>query len=204
MRAMPFELVHTACPGALTAIRNSGVLTMKKQILFVSLIVLITTMLDHQATHPDTKNFFAHLRDGDKWAVRDDVFIKFLARKGPLTIGYNSSYRNMMVEVKDVFDNCETVFPELKAKKLELAGFVWFQGFNDMFGDWPTEEYASNMTHFIKDVRKDLYAPKLPFVIAAIGNNGSKPAKGGILMVQNAQLSINDVPEFKGNVKTFP
>ena len=297
---------------------------MKKQILFVSLIVLITampaspaaraaeeakpvkvfilagqsnmegkavnTLLDHQATDPGTRDFFAHLRDGDNWVVRKDVFIKFLGRKGPLTIGYGSpgrtgaelefghmmgehfeepvilikaawgghslfklfrspsagypseeklkaeldqaqkrvkakneknkrndplptmedikkpygsSYRNMMVEVKDVFDNCETMFPELKARKLELAGFVWFQGFNDMFGDWPPEEYASNMTHFIKDVRKDLNAPKLPFVIAAIGNNGSKPAKGGMLTVQNAQLSMNGVPEFKGNVKTF-
>jgi alpha-galactosidase len=46
------------------------------------------TLLDHQATDPKTKDFFAHLRDGDKWAVRDDVFIKFLGRKGPLTIGY--------------------------------------------------------------------------------------------------------------------
>ncbi|MHC4569472.1 MAG: sialate O-acetylesterase, partial [Planctomycetota bacterium] len=44
-------------------------------------------LLDHQATDPNTKDFFAHLRDGDEWAVRDDVFIKFLKRKGPLTIG---------------------------------------------------------------------------------------------------------------------
>ena len=247
-------------------------------------------LLDHQATDPKTREFFAHLRDGDKWAVRDDVFIKFLGRKGPLTIGYGSpgrtgaelefghmmgehfnepvilikaawgghslfklfrspsagypsdeklqaeleqaqkrvkannkknkrndrlptmedikkpygsSYRNMMAEVKDVFDNYETTFPALKGKKLELAGFVWFQGFNDMFGDDAPAEYASNMTRFIRDVRKDLNAPKLPFVIAAIGNNGSKPAKGGMLMVQNAQLAMNDVPEFKGNVKAF-
>ena len=50
-------------------------------------------LLDHQATDPKTKEFFAHLRDGDKWAVRDDVFIKFLGRKGPLTVGYGSPGR---------------------------------------------------------------------------------------------------------------
>ena len=246
-------------------------------------------LLDHQATDPKTKELFAHLRDGDKWAVRDDVFIKFLGRKGPLTIGYGSpgrtgaelefghmmgehfdepvilikaawgghslfqlfrspsaglpgderlqaeleqrqnrvkqdneknnrnnplptmedikapygsSYRSMMAEVKDVFDNCQTLFPELEGKKLEVAGFVWFQGFNDQWGDAPGE-YESNMRHFIRDVRKDLNAPKMPFVIAAIGTNGSKPAQGGGLAVRTAQMAMNDLPEFQGNVKAF-
>ncbi len=296
---------------------------MKKQTLFVAIVVLITfllvspfaraaedaepvkvfilagqsnmegkavnTLLDHQATDPKTKDFFAHLRDGDKWAVRDDVFIKFLGRKGPLTIGYGSrgrtgaelefghmmgehfdepvilikaawgghslfklfrspsaglpsdeklqaelkqaqdrvkkdneknnrnkplptmedikkpygsSYRNMMTEVKGLFENYETLFPKLKGRKLKVTGFAWFQGFNDQWGDAPGE-YESNMRHFIKDVRKDLKAPTLPFVIAAIGTNGSKPAKGGGLTVRTAQMAMNDVPEFKGNVKTF-
>jgi alpha-galactosidase len=228
------------------------------------------------------------LRKEGKWGVRDDVFIKFLDRKGPLTVGfgspgctgvelefgtmmgnhfdepvllikaawgghslfqlfrspsagypaniqmeleqaqdrvkknnekqkkndplptmedikkpYGSSYRNMLAEVKATFDNYETMFPELKGRKLEVAGFVWFQGFNDIFGDGPPAEYASNMKHFIKDVRKDLGVPNLPFVIGLLGQNGSKPATGGMLTVQNAQLSMNDVPEFKGNVKAF-
>jgi len=246
-------------------------------------------LLDYQATAPKTKELFSHLRQDGKWIVRDDVFIKFLGRKGPLTIGYGSrgctgselefghmmgehfdepvilikaawgghslfklfrspsaglpsderlqteleqaqkrvkannekrkkndplptmediktpygsSYRNMMAEVKDVFDNYETLFPELKGKKLQVAGFVWFQGFNDQWGDAPGE-YESNMKHFIKDVRKDLNTPNLPFVIAAIGTNGSKPAQGGGLAVRTAQMAMNDVPEFKGNVKAF-
>jgi len=116
---------------------------------------------------------------------------------------YGISYRNMMKEVEDTFANYETLFPELKGKKLELVGFVWFQGFNDMFGDHAPGQYASNMKHFISDVRKDLKKPELPFVIAAIGNNGSKPAKGGMLAVSGAQMSMNEVPEFKGNVKAF-
>jgi alpha-galactosidase len=247
-------------------------------------------LLEHQATDPKTKDLFAHLRKGDKWIIREDVFIKFLERSGGLTIGYGSpnktgvelefgnvmgdhfgepallikaawgghslyqkfrppsaglpddavlqkelqqaqqrvkdsnqknkkndplptmeqikspygsSYRNMMSEVKQTFDNYETMFPALKGKKLELAGFVWFQGFNDMFGEAAPREYEANMKHFINDVRKDLQAPKLPFVIGTLGQNGSTPAQGGMLQIQKAQLAMNDVPEFKGNVKTI-
>jgi len=245
------------------------------------------TLLDYQASGATTKDLFAHLRKDDKWIVRDDVFIKFLDRKGPLTVGYGSpgrtgvelefgtmmgnhfdepvilikaawgghslyklfrspsaaypeemvqkelnqaqanvkknnekdkkndpwptmedikkdygaSYRQMMVEVKDVMDNYATMFPTLKGKTLEMAGFVWFQGWNDQYG--AQDEYASNMKHFIKDVRKDLNAPNLPFVIAAMGQNGSKPAAGAMLTIREAQLAMNDVPEFKGNVKAF-
>ncbi|MDP6634741.1 MAG: sialate O-acetylesterase [Phycisphaerae bacterium] len=245
-------------------------------------------LLDHQAKDPKTKNLFKHLRKDGKWIVRDDVFIKFLKRKGPLTIGYGwgdrtgvefefgnvmgnnlddpvllikagcccnlyqssrppsaglpsdkklqkdldqararvkqnnkkhkrndplptmddikkpygSAYRVMLSEVKNVLDNYETLFPALKGKKLELAGFLWFQGFSDQSPE-RSAEYESNMKHYIKDVRRDLKAPKLPFVIAALGMNGSKPAKGGMLTVRNAQLAMNDVPEFKGNVKAF-
>jgi len=34
---------------------------------------------------------FEHLRDGDGWAVRDDVFIDYLDRRGPLTVGYGTN-----------------------------------------------------------------------------------------------------------------
>lgn len=50
-------------------------------------------LLDHQATDGKTKALFAHLRKNDQWMVRDDVFIKFLDRKGGLTIGYGSPDR---------------------------------------------------------------------------------------------------------------
>jgi len=245
-------------------------------------------LLDHQATDPKTKDLFKHLRKDGKWAVRDDVFIKFLNRKGPLTIGYGwgnrtgvelefgtvmgnhlaepvllikagcccnlykssrspsaglpsdeklqkelaqaqarvkqnnkrhkrnnplptmddikkqygPAYRVMLAEVKSVLDNYETMFPVLKGRKLELAGFLWFQGFSDQSPE-RAAEYESNMKHYIRDVRRDLKAPKLPFVIAALGMNGSKPATGGLLKVRNAQMAMNDVPEFKGNVKAF-
>jgi hypothetical protein len=65
-------------------------------------------------------------------------------------------------------------------------------------------EYAGNMKRFINDVRKDLDKPTLPFVIAAIGNSGSKPPQGNGGIVRKAQLSMNEVPEFAGNVLAFP
>ena len=243
-------------------------------------------LLEHQATDEKTKELFKHLRTGDEWTVRDDVFINYLNRHGGLTIGYGSrdrtgvelefgtvmgeahdepvllikaawgghslfklfrspsagmpdeetlqaeltkaqervnknneknnkndplptmddikepygsSYRNMLAEVKKVQENYEELFPALKGKKLEIAGFVWFQGWNDQYG--AQDEYATNMKHFINDVRKDLNAPKMPFVIGVMGQNGSKPAKGAMLTIQEAQLSMMEVPEFKGNVK---
>ncbi|MCX7048531.1 MAG: hypothetical protein NTX50_23980 [Candidatus Sumerlaeota bacterium] len=182
-------------------------------------------LMDYQAEDPKTKELFKHLRKDGKWIVRDDVFIKFLDRKGPLTVGYGSpgrtgaelefgwmmgdrfdepvllikeawggrsiykdfrppsaglpgdeklqaeltaaqdrvkknneknkqnnkkeeplptmeeikkpygsTYRTMLAEVKETMDNCGTLFPEMKGRKPELAGFVWFQGWNDQYG----------------------------------------------------------------------
>jgi len=55
----------------------------------------------------------------------------------------------------------------------------------------------------IKDVRQDLNALRLPFVIGVMGQNGSKPATGAMLTIEQAQLAMNDVPEFAGNVKAI-
>ena len=114
---------------------------------------------------------------------------------------YGASYRDLLAEVKATCDNVGTLFPALQGRPVELAGFVWFQGWNDQYG--AENEYASNMQHFIKDIRKDLHASNLPFVIAAMGQNGSKPAAGAMLTIREAQMAMNDVPEFKGNVKAF-
>jgi len=114
---------------------------------------------------------------------------------------YGALYRHILAEYKQVTENADTLFPEIKGRKPELVGFVWFQGWNDQYGG--QDEYASNLKHFIKDMRKDLGAPNLPFVIVAMGQNGSTPAAGALLTIREAQMAMNDVPEFKGNVKAF-
>jgi len=114
---------------------------------------------------------------------------------------YGASYRNMLAEVKETLGGLGSLFPALKGRTTELAGLVWFQGWNDQYGG--QDEYASNLKHFIHDVRKDFARPGLPVVIVAMGQNGSKPAKGAMLTIREAQLSMNEVPEFAGNVRAF-
>lgn len=236
-------------------------------------------LLDHQAQDPATAAHYAHWRSGDKWVERDDVWIKFWDRKGPLTIGYGSKnrtgvelefghvmgerfkepvlliktawggksiyrdfrppsaglpseealaaeleqarkrterrnekqnrsdapptleqitdaygkcYRDMIAEVRDVQANYRKQFPELERSRFELAGFVWFQGWNDQYDEFE-RDYEANLRHLIADVRRDLEAPDLPVVVGVMGQNGSQPAKGAMLAIQNAQLAVADM-----------
>ncbi len=114
---------------------------------------------------------------------------------------YGVLYRQILADYQRLAENADTWFTELKGRKPELAGFVWFQGWNDQYGG--QDEYASNLKHFIKDMRKDLGVPNLPFVIVAMGQNGSTPAAGALLTIREAQMAMNGVPEFKGNVTAF-
>jgi hypothetical protein len=110
------------------------------------------------------------------------------------------SYRNMLAEVKDVMANYATMLPAPKGNRWNWQALCGFKvGTISMAQD----EYASNMKHFIGDVRKDLNVPKLPFVIGVMGQNGSKAATGAMLTIQKAQLAMNALPEFKGNVKAI-
>lgn len=63
------------------------------------------------------------------------------------------------------------------------AGSVWFQGFNDMVDGqvYPRHKqperyamYSDLLATFIRDVRKDFNAPKMPFVIGVMGVGGLK------------------------------
>ena len=113
---------------------------------------------------------------------------------------FGSSYREMMEEVETTLTELGTLFPSLENHQPEIAGFVWFQGWNDQYNKAELE-YESNMKHFINDVREDLKSPELPFVIGVMGQNGSKEPKGPMLAIQTAQLAMAEVPEFKDNVR---
>ena len=63
------------------------------------------------------------------------------------------------------------------------------------------EQYTWLMEHFIRDVRKDLNAPKMPFVIGTIGVGGYEdPATTNMGYLQQAQAAPASNPEFKGTV----
>jgi len=85
---------------------------------------------------------------------------------------FGSRYRQTLSEVKDVLANLKEHFPGYQGQGYEIAGFFWHQGWNDGCKKNFSQEYEKNMTHFIKDMRKDLGNEKLPFVIATSGMGG--------------------------------
>ncbi len=111
-------------------------------------------------------------------------------------------YRMMVAHVKKVLADPKRVCPAYDPKQgYELAGFVWLQGFNDLVDGttYPNEnydEYARLLAHFIRDVRKDLSAPKMPFVIGVLGVDG----EGKNVNFRKAMAAPAAMPEFKGNV----
>lgn len=109
------------------------------------------------------------------------------------------SYRQMIEEVQDSLANLKEYFPQYQGQGYELAGFVWFQGWNDMINPEFTAEYVDNMVHFIRDVRRDLKAPRLPFVIGQMGVGGDKPSSNTV-QLKEAQAAAAAHPEFHGNV----
>lgn len=116
-------------------------------------------------------------------------------------------YRLMMKHIQAVLADTGKYCPAYDPKEgYELAGFFWFQGFNDLVGDYPTlgavkdySEYSRLLACLIRDVRKELSAPKLPFVIGVLGVGG-KNAGENTQMFRKAMAAPADMDEFKGTV----
>jgi hypothetical protein len=233
------------------------------------------SLLDYQSRQPETRGLFEHLRKDGKWLERDNVWIKFLDRKGKLTVGYGSpgcigpelefgavvgdrysepvlliktawggrslyrdfrspsagmpppkvlekklvnerkrkpdatledvqkpfgaSYRAMLEEIHGTLSNLKTLFPEYADQGYEIAGFAWFQGFNDMIDPDATAEYTSNLIHLIHDVRKDLKVERMPIVVGQMGIDGANPS-AEIKRFKAAEAAAVEIPEFRGNV----
>jgi lysophospholipase L1-like esterase len=81
-------------------------------------------------------------------------------------------YRLMLDQVQAGIANAKTDFPALQDYQLEISGFVWQQGWNDMIDQTATREYEQNLLNLIADVREALGKPQLPFVIGELGNGG--------------------------------
>jgi hypothetical protein len=130
--------------------------------------------------------------------------------------GAGTYYKLMIDHVKTVLENPGKVVPSYnKRDGFELAGFVWFQGWNDLVDQqaYPQrgkpggyDRYTEYMAHFIRDVRKDLNAPKLPFVIGVLGVNGPVDTFDGprykpvYQSFRDAMAAPASMPEFKGTV----
>jgi alpha-galactosidase len=194
---------------------------------------------------------FKHLMGKDgKWAVRDDVWIHYLDRKGKLTAGYGANddrigpelgfgtvvgdafdepvllikfawggkslgkdfrppssggevgpyYKQIIDRTRAVLRDLKAEFPEFGDRGYELAGFGWHQGWNDRVNQAYNDEYEKNLANFIHDIRKDLGAKDLPFVIAETGMSGKEEKHPRALSLMKAQAAVSGYPEFKGNV----
>lgn len=133
------------------------------------------------------------------------------------------NYRYMMEHIKKVLGDIKRVYPEYDPKSgHELSGFVWFQGWNDYVDtgtyresneDQQYDPYSKVLAQFIRDVRKDLDSPTLPFVIGVSGIHGnfaagtfSPRSKSEIRMkrFRKAMTAPALMPEFKGSVTAVP
>ena len=85
------------------------------------------------------------------------------------------------------------------AAGFEVAGGLWFQGFNDQFDPEFYGNYSSNMVHFIQDLRKEVKQPKMPFVISVLGTPAF-PEGAMANNVANAQREAAKSPELAGTV----
>ena len=117
-------------------------------------------------------------------------------------------YTQLVEHVRDVLANLSSHFPGLAGREPVLRGFGWHQGWNDRINQAFNDAYEENMAHFIRDIRRDLEAPELPFVIAETGMSGPGEKHPRALSLMRAQAAVAERPEFKGNVafvetKTF-
>ncbi len=110
-------------------------------------------------------------------------------------------YRNMVEEVKTCLQTLGQRFPGYTDQGYEIAGFVWFQGWNDQYQQrWLS--YEKNLANLIRDVRKEFKRPHLPVVVGQMGQGGPGAVKKGSPReyIVNAQAAVPKYPEFKGTV----
>ncbi len=113
-------------------------------------------------------------------------------------------YTKMISEIDDALKNLKTNFPKYDGRGYEIAGFVWWQGWNDFCDAKMVPVYEKNLVNLIHDVRKDLKSPKLPVVIGDLTGGWMKGANDfppAALAIRNAQKAAAEKPEFKGTVK---
>jgi alpha-galactosidase len=224
--------------------------------------------LEFLVKEPSTAARFAHLVSPDgAWRVRDDVWISYLDRHGPLTVGFGArkeligpelgfgwvmgqAFEQPVLLIKCAWggkslavdfrppssgqvpyslgekqDAAIATDPGIVGKyyretlsltkaalakvrelvsgsegRYEVSGFGWHQGWNDRINDKFNAEYEANMANFIRDIRRDLGVPALPFVIAETGMSGPEEKHPRALSLMKAQAAVADDPEFQGNV----
>ena len=111
-----------------------------------------------------------------------------------------TNYPLLVEHLTEVQTNISVHFPEYEGLQVEteLAGFVWFQGWNDgILPVAPTyaPAYEENLTDLVTDLRNDLDMPDLPVLIAQSQNDDFYGT-----IIQQAQRAVADQI---GNAQSF-
>jgi len=126
-------------------------------------------------------------------------------------------YKKMMEGIRKVLADPGKYHPAYdKDAGYEIAGFVWFQAWNDLVngfypayyekhkdeeGEYLYAPYAKLMATFIRDVRHDLKTPGLPFVIGVVGVGGPLDEGDTQYWLRKAQEAPAALPEFTDTVE---
>lgn len=183
-------------------------------------VLLIKTAWGGKSLHTDFRPpsagpYVFDDRQLEQWKKQGKDIEQLEAERAAATGRY---YRLMIEHVRRVLADPGSVCPDYDPKQgYELAGFVWFQGWNDMVdrGAYPEREqpggydrYSECLAHLIRDVRRDLDAPKLPFVIGVMGVGGPvEPGDDSRKVHRNFQAAMAApaaLPEFRGTVVAVP
>lgn len=113
-------------------------------------------------------------------------------------------YLQMLAEIRDALKSIPRDFPELAGYEPTLAGFVWFQGWNDAFA--PADErtrYADHLVHLIQDLRREFKSPELPVVVGELGNLADQ-AGNNLKTIRAQQKKGATDPRVGRNVRFVP
>lgn len=121
---------------------------------------------------------------------------------------YGWEYRQMILDFADGLAKIPDFYPNYdKDVGYELAGFVWFHGWNDMIS-WPyVKEYEWNLANFIRDVRLEFDTPDLPFIVGELGMHGVNVTGQGadrVMAMRAAERGVTMTKEFRNSTLFVP
>ena len=120
--------------------------------------------------------------------------------KAPGSGGPGEFYTKTVDHLKLVLENMDEYFPELSGHTPEIAGIVWFQGWNDMVNKEKSAAYTENLAQMLRDMRNDIGCSDCPVVIGELGAGGEKPSTN-VAKFREAQAAVAKIPEFNGKVR---
>lgn len=113
----------------------------------------------------------------------------------PLT-GPGPIWQRALAHIEKVLTNPGAYHPDYDPKAgVELAGLIWFQGWNDL----GNEAYGEQLVHLIEDFRKEVKAPELPVVCGLVGHS-TWPSTTFESTVNHGMLYAAKHEELKGSV----